>query len=122
MFSFARFLIVACSFALMATGLSKAQAVEFSPTPVKLSPTPVKEAWRYTLHNGEWWYWMPQNRWVFWRNNQWNGFTPRPSAPPAGFDRMMDIPARSIYSGPASRYLGGDEVGPFYGHAMSRSY
>lgn len=29
------------------------------------------EQWRYRFHNGEWWYWLPENRWVIWRNGQW---------------------------------------------------
>jgi hypothetical protein len=22
-----------------------------------------------------WWYWMPEGRWVYWRNNQWNDYS-----------------------------------------------
>jgi len=29
------------------------------------------EAWRYRRHNGLWWYWLPSNKWVYWRDNRW---------------------------------------------------
>jgi hypothetical protein len=27
--------------------------------------------WRYQQHNGEWWYWTPQNNWMYYRNGAW---------------------------------------------------
>lgn len=27
--------------------------------------------WRFVLQNGEWWYWLPSNSWVIWRENRW---------------------------------------------------
>jgi hypothetical protein len=32
--------------------------------------------WRFVLHNGEWWYWMPDNYWMYYRNNNWTRFDP----------------------------------------------
>ncbi len=28
-------------------------------------------AWRYCWHNGRWWYWMPDNKWVVWTGATW---------------------------------------------------
>ena len=32
--------------------------------------------WRFTRHNGEWWYWNPDSRWLYWRDGQWQGYSP----------------------------------------------
>jgi hypothetical protein len=40
------------------------------------------DRWRFSLHNGEWWYWMPDNYWMYYRDNNWNRYdadTFRPS-------------------------------------------
>jgi hypothetical protein len=31
--------------------------------------------WRFTRHNGEWWYYTPQNQWMYHRNGQWNAYS-----------------------------------------------
>ena len=30
--------------------------------------------WRFARHNGEWWYYSPENRWMYHRNGDWNEF------------------------------------------------
>jgi len=30
--------------------------------------------WRYRYHNGEWWYWMPANHWMYYRDNNWSKY------------------------------------------------
>ena len=30
--------------------------------------------WRFARHNNEWWYYGPENRWMYHRNDQWNEF------------------------------------------------
>ena len=31
----------------------------------------------YRFHNGQWWYWMPQQKnWKVWNGNQWNDYRP----------------------------------------------
>lgn len=32
--------------------------------------------WRFTRHNGEWWYYAPNNQWMYHRNNQWHAHQP----------------------------------------------
>ncbi len=49
------------------------------------------DAWRYKQHNGQWWYWLPSNRWVVWTDGRW-----------------MDPPTESIAGEdiPNNQYLG----------------
>jgi hypothetical protein len=40
--------------------------------------------WRFAQHRGEWWYYSPENSWMYHRNGQWNqysqdAFTPNPA-------------------------------------------
>jgi hypothetical protein len=30
--------------------------------------------WRFAQHNGEWWYYSPENSWMYHRDGQWNAF------------------------------------------------
>jgi hypothetical protein len=30
--------------------------------------------WRFARHNNEWWYYSPENNWMYHRNGQWNEF------------------------------------------------
>lgn len=39
------------------------------------------EQWRYRRHNGEWWYWSPRDRWLYYRDGRWNVYYPRRYAP-----------------------------------------
>jgi hypothetical protein len=32
--------------------------------------------WRYRFYNGVWWYWLPENRWVYWSNGAWLDYNP----------------------------------------------
>jgi len=32
------------------------------------------DAWRYKYHNGEWWYYTPQNNWMYHRDNNWSAY------------------------------------------------
>jgi hypothetical protein len=29
------------------------------------------DAWRYKYHEGQWWYWLPGERWVVWNGQSW---------------------------------------------------
>jgi hypothetical protein len=40
------------------------------------------EQWRYRQHNGTWWYWTPDNRWVYRNGNQWLNYEPAIAAVP----------------------------------------
>jgi hypothetical protein len=32
---------------------------------------PAEDQGRYRHHNGRWWYWLPENRWVVWQRGAW---------------------------------------------------
>ncbi len=80
-----------------------------------------KEQWRYTFHNGEWWYWLPTNRWVFWRGSRWNAYDPTTYASPtytypAYNGVMADGRGGWVY---ANGGVSTSANRPFYGHAVS---
>jgi hypothetical protein len=33
-----------------------------------------QEQWRFKMHNGTWWYWMPDNYWMIYRDGSWTRF------------------------------------------------
>jgi hypothetical protein len=35
------------------------------------------DKWRYRWHEGLWWYWLPENRWVYWHDGKWVSYEPR---------------------------------------------
>ena len=49
----------------------------------KLTSPSTGESWRFRWHQGQWWYWQPSNRWVYWSNDQWNSYEPGQSVPAA---------------------------------------
>jgi hypothetical protein len=40
--------------------------------------------WRFAQHNGEWWYYSPENNWMYHRDGQWNEFAEDSFVPNAG--------------------------------------
>jgi hypothetical protein len=75
---------------------------------------PAGEAWRYVHHNNEWWYWLPEGRWAYWRGGHWNRYAPAAT---------NATQSASEYEGSRTTYYRGaesaDEIRPFYGHAGS---
>ncbi len=123
-------LILVCLLGLGAAGLA-------SPPPSTKADD--NNQWRFKYHSGHWWYWLPENRWVYWRNGQWNDLTPpatassdqgatastrrRKSRTLSGAESdSVDIAPfygraeSSIDRGPSRN----EEIGPFYGHALPR--
>jgi hypothetical protein len=41
--------------------------------------------WRFRQHNGEWWYWTPQNTWMIHRNGNWIAYNPATYTVPQSF-------------------------------------
>jgi hypothetical protein len=86
------------------------------PAWVQQGQAAAPEQWRYVSHNGEWWYWLPQNRWVYWRNEKWNDYSPQ-SFVAKGSPVAV---GQSTLVASANRAAGDqNEVGPFYGHSLS---
>jgi hypothetical protein len=72
---------------------------------------------RYTFHNGEWWYWLPADRWVYWRDNRWNNYDAKTYIPPGSPGMIAPSQTGSAY---ASRSAGQADIGPFYGHTTGQ--
>jgi hypothetical protein len=56
--------------------------------------------WRYKYYNGVWWYWLPDNRWVYWSNNAWQDYNPSTVQYQYEYDRFgRPLRYRSGYRG-----------------------
>jgi hypothetical protein len=76
----------------------------------------VQEQWRYTFHNGEWWYWLPANRWVYWRSDRWNDYDPKTYVSPRSAGVVAAAESRWVYGNRAASEA---DSRPFYGRAVS---
>ena len=115
--SIIRCLLVVNLLALLALGISTARAADKAADASQAkSQAKSQNQWRFVLHNGEWWYWLPENRWVFWRNNKWNDYNPRTfmALNSSGF-----IPAGTAASNYGNQAITNSDVRPFYGHSLS---
>ena len=103
--------------------LSVGPAAAPHATAAEAKATSGADAWRFVWFQGRWWYWLPDNRWVYWQNDCWNRYPcvvtvqTRSSREPAG-------PVTGAGTGQTMAGGGGtsgtrDEVRPFYGHAES---
>jgi hypothetical protein len=64
--------------------------------------------WRYVWHNGEWWYWTAQNRWMIFRNGNWVDFNAVALQPmPAYSSGYTYAPPDYSYGDWGERYYGG---------------
>jgi hypothetical protein len=105
------FLIAAATVALAIVGL-RVPAQEIVPTPdpvggsktdagVPVPPGPAasatagaaKDNWRYRWYGGRWWYWTPQNRWLWYNDaGQWAEFSPKQAPPAVAQERYSPAP------------------------------
>jgi hypothetical protein len=53
------------------------------------------DRWRFVLHNGEWWYWMPDNSWMFYRDNNWSRYDADNFRPSGRYSAAYRGPARA---------------------------
>ena len=56
--------------------------------------------WRFARHNNEWWYYSPENRWMYHRNGDWNEFAE---------DRFEPLPATGQPTEHSVGYRGVDD-------------
>lgn len=35
------------------------------------------ETWRFRRHQGQWWYWLPSEKWVVWNGERWVNHVPQ---------------------------------------------
>ena len=68
------------------------------------------------MHNGEWWYWLPAGRWVYWRDNRWNDYDPKTFTGPVSSGVVATSRAGSSQG---SQAAANSDIRPFYGHAQS---
>ncbi|HWB14333.1 MAG TPA: hypothetical protein VG826_34220 [Pirellulales bacterium] len=55
--------------------------VLFYPSALFAEPAPKprgepRNAWRYVLYNGRWWYWTPDDQWAVFNGQKWVTFSP----------------------------------------------
>lgn len=49
--------------------------------------------WRMVMHNGRWWYWTPNNSWLYRSGDRWKAYVPR-KAPQYNGSAAVDRPQR----------------------------
>lgn len=62
---------------------------------------------RFQLYNNEWWYWMPGNYWMYYRDNAWNRYDPdtfQPNRYSTGYRGDMDNNPRLYYDESGRQY------------------
>jgi len=72
--------------------------------------------WRYKFHNGTWWYWLPENRWVYWNNGSWANYDAATYAAQPTYNTQPSYNSYNYdnggYNGPYTSGYGGY---PYYG-------
>jgi hypothetical protein len=68
------------------------------------------DQWRYTLDNGRWWYWTPENSWMYYDGSQWTNY----QQPAAGAAVTTGVV-------PYTSYYGGYNA-PSYGYGYGYGY
>jgi hypothetical protein len=67
--------------------------------------------WRFQRHNGEWWYFSPENTWLYHRDGRWNQFSQDAFQPNPAFSGQY-----------RSAYRGMQGEGPYGGQYADGSY
>jgi hypothetical protein len=89
------------------------------PSAVQAADSTTKQGqnqWRYTFHNGEWWYWLPTNRGVYWRDSRWNDYKRETYISPRFAGIIAAARVRSSYWNDATS---DSDIGPFYGRTLA---
>ncbi len=117
--SLALLIAAAVVFAVAEMGLPAAQAAEQKAKQEQSAKqdTQDQQQWRFTFHNGEWWYWLPTNQWVYWRNNRWNDYDPQTFIANSA---ASVVPTGRISSTDAGQANLNSDIRPFYGHSQSQ--
>lgn len=71
--------------------------------------------WRFSRHNGEWWYYTPDNQWMYHRDGDWRQFSQdsfEPSAPAATDSQLAHADAASDAREHSTGYRGVDPGQP----------
>jgi hypothetical protein len=93
---------------------------------VGAAANPSDNQWRYRWHNNNWWYWTPENRWIYRNGNAWVNYEPAVAAVPAVVNANQ--PAVGYTPGPYGYttgyrgYYGPAYQGGYYGPAYQGRY
>ena len=78
--------------AMAAADIVLAQSPAYPPPTWETAPgeydapeiPPHAEQWRYSFRNGNWWYFSPERRWLYWSQGRWVDYLPpgRSNTPP----------------------------------------
>jgi hypothetical protein len=107
--------VVVSALAVAGLGQAKLQAADQKQS-ADQEQAQTQEQSRYTFHNGEWWYWLPANRWVYWRHERWNEYNPQTYAAPVV---TPVIPAGHVVASDQNQPANDADIRPFYGHSLS---
>ena len=94
------------------------------------------DSWRFRYWNSQWWYWMPEERWVYWQNSRWHDYPPNgqaqvvctlcgfteASGQSADATAVPDTRPSYKYAEPSRAYQGDagqSRIGPLYGKSLS---
>lgn len=58
--------------------------------------------WRFTRHNGQWWYYTPQNQWLYHRDGQWHAYSAAASQDSQQTAQLQNQPHATGYRGVAA--------------------
>jgi hypothetical protein len=103
------------------------QNFQSSQVPSNQSGTPADPSrWRFTYNNGEWWYWTPQNNWMYYRDNTWNSYDAsayRTNRSTSGYRGTPDRSRTSFYTDENGRHYRRDytPISPSQPHLDSQS-
>jgi hypothetical protein len=75
-----------------------------NPQPGMNQQSAAGDSWRFQRYNNEWWYWMPGNYWMFYRDNNWSRYDPNTFRPLSRY--------RTAYRGPMGLNQNGAVVNP----------
>jgi hypothetical protein len=84
-------------------------------------PTTLPDGWRYRWHEGRWWYYLPNEQWVYWNGSAWTEVQAAPTSvpfagswngSPQGYAPYSIAPRPSIFGSRQSTNRGW--VGGFY--------
>ena len=68
--------------------------------------------WRFARHNNEWWYYSPENSWMYHRDGDWNAFSDDSFKAPAGQQLATDQSPQQQFEGEhTAGYRGDDAAG-----------
>lgn len=67
-----------------------------------VAANPSGDQWRFRWHNNNWWYWTPENRWVYRNGNEWTNYEPAVTAVPD--IRYSSQPAFGYYQSSPNGY------------------